>query len=247
MAGVEVGFMPDESQQQRPPDVTEFWRQWLTESERQFNAFFNSSMNNDAFARTAGSYMEMYAGFQRLLAEGMQRYLTFVNMPSRTDVIGLGEMLRVIEARLARIEDSLLIGADVSGLDRGHVPFEEPARTRRPPDFPGGQPIAPPPAPEPEPLAYAPGPEPIVEAAEPSFAPPPIPEPAVPVLSEEAVAELLEASSRLQLLEERLARIEETLRIAMEFMEVTEAAVEEAPAAIENGAGVTAIPEELRR
>jgi len=239
----------DEPQQQRPPDVAEFWRQWLTESERQFNTFFNSSMNNDAFARTAGSYMEVYAGFQRLLAEGMQRYLSFVNMPSRTDVINLGEMLRVIEARLARIEDSLLIGEDVRRMDRGHVPFEEPARTRRPPDFPGGEPFVPPPAPAPEPIGEAPAPTGAAPAPEPAYA---APAPAVPTLSEEALAELMEASNRLQALEERLARIEETLRIAMEFMEVTEAAVEEAPVegtpvAVENGASMTGIPEELRR
>jgi hypothetical protein len=99
-------------------------------------------------------------------------------------------------------------------------------------------------------MAAAPIPQAIAQA--PAAYTPSAPEPAVPSLSEEALAELLEASSRLQLLEERLVRIEETLRIAMEFMEVTEAAVEEAPSAeapvaMENGASVTAIPEELRR
>jgi hypothetical protein len=160
-------------------------------------------------------------------------------MPSRNDVIGLGEMLRVIEARLARIEDSLLIGSDIAASDRGHIAYEEPARTRRPPGSPGDDfsiTPAPPPPPTPEPVAQAP--EPPASA--------PIPEVA-PSLSDEAVAELLEASGRLHLLEERLGRIEETLRIAMEFMEVTEAAEEEAPVAAENGVAMTAIPEELRR
>ena len=122
---------------QRPPDLMEFWRQWLTESERQFNAFFNTAMNTDAFGRTAGSYMEVYAGFQRLLAEGMQRYLSFINMPSRTDVIGLGETLRVIDARLARIEETLQIAAAAVDADvRGPAPISEPPRTRRPEGMP---------------------------------------------------------------------------------------------------------------
>ena len=43
--------------------------------------------------------MEITTAFQRMMAEGMQRYLTFVNMPSRTDVTGLGETLARLLAR----------------------------------------------------------------------------------------------------------------------------------------------------
>jgi hypothetical protein len=236
--GGSMAEQPGQPEQQRPPEMMEFWRQWLTESERQFNSFFNSSMNTDGFARSAGSYMEMYAGFQRLLAEGMQRYLTFINMPSRTDVIGLGEMLRVIEARLARIEHSLLISEDAVGVDRGHIPVPEPARTRTPPEFAEAVEVPPP-----------------VQ----QYVPPPPPEPVQPAavngpaLSEEEIRALLATSERLLALEERLGRIEETLRIAMEMVEATEASeetpsvVEEQPVTIENGSGIPSIPEELRR
>ena len=93
-----------EQADQQVPDVMQFWRDWLTQSERQFNAFFAQSMNTEPFARSVGGYMEMYATFQRMMAQGMERYLALINIPSRTDVIGLGEAMRAMDERLARID-----------------------------------------------------------------------------------------------------------------------------------------------
>lgn len=129
--------MSDQAPQQPSQDMTEVWREWLTQTERQFNAFFNQSMNTEPFARSIGGYTEMTAAYQRMVTEGMQRYLTFMNMPSRTDIIGLGETLRTIEDRLARIEETLQIAAEaVEMSDDRPVPHSEPVRTRRPPGFP---------------------------------------------------------------------------------------------------------------
>ena len=129
--------MSDQAPQQPSQDMTEVWREWLTQTERQFNAFFNQNMNTEPFARGIGGFTEMTAAYQRMVTEGMQRYLTFMNMPSRTDIIGLGETLRTIEDRLARIEETLQIAAEaVEMSDDRSVPHNEPVRTRRPPGFP---------------------------------------------------------------------------------------------------------------
>ena len=115
----------------------EAWREWLTQTERQFNALFNQAMNTEPFGRNMGGYMEITTAFQRMMAEGMQRYLTFLNMPSRTDVTGLGETLRSIEDRLSRIEEMLHIA--VEAVDMGEEREErrpEPPRTRTPSGFP---------------------------------------------------------------------------------------------------------------
>jgi hypothetical protein len=125
-----------QDQNRQQPDVVQLWRDWLTQSERQFNSFLNDAMGSDGFARSTGSYMELYVMFQRMMAQGMERYLNFMNMPSRTDIISLGETLRNIEARLSRIEETLQIAAaavDGPGYDRYH---HEPARTRRPAAMP---------------------------------------------------------------------------------------------------------------
>ncbi len=114
-------------------DVVQLWREWLTLSERQFNSFFNEVMGSDQFARSAAGYMETFAASQRLMAQGMERYLSFVNMPSRNDIASLAETLQSIETRLAQIEETLQLAAEaVDGSTTGPPPREEPKRTRQP-------------------------------------------------------------------------------------------------------------------
>lgn len=127
--------MSEQTDQPRP-EMMEAWREWLTQTERQFNAFFNEAMNAEPFARSMGGYMEMTGAFQRTMAEGMQRYLTFMNMPSRTDVVDLGETLRSIEDRLSRIEEMLQIASEaVDMAEEREAVRPEPTRTRTPPGY----------------------------------------------------------------------------------------------------------------
>ena len=120
--------------------IMQLWRDWLTQTERQFNALFNEAMGSEAFARSLGGYLELSAVFQRMLAEGMERYLTVMNMPSRSNVVALGETLRAIEGRLASIEETLQIAAEAAdGGGRREAPPSEPARTRRPPGVPAAE------------------------------------------------------------------------------------------------------------
>ena len=133
-AGIGRGKTMSEQTEQPTPDIMEAWREWLTQTERQFNALFNQAMNTEPFGRNMGGYMEITTAFQRMMAEGMQRYLTFLNMPSRTDVTGLGETLRSIEDRLSRIEEMLQIAAEAVGMSEERRP--EPPRTRTTPGFP---------------------------------------------------------------------------------------------------------------
>lgn len=112
-------------------ELAELWRDWLTQSERQLNAFLNESMSTDAAGRGMGGFVELYAVFQRNFAQAMERYLTMMNIPARTDIVALADTLKSIEDRLSRIEETLLIAADA--VDRfEREPRPEPARTRSP-------------------------------------------------------------------------------------------------------------------
>ncbi|MEX2159222.1 MAG: hypothetical protein WEB04_07450 [Dehalococcoidia bacterium] len=117
------------------PDVMQLWRDWLTQTERQFNSFTNDTMGSEATARTMAGFMELYVSSQRLMAEFMQRYLTFMNMPSRAELVSLGETLRDIQERLARIEQTLQIAADHVDGQPAEAPVEEPSRNRQPPAY----------------------------------------------------------------------------------------------------------------
>ena len=97
------------------PDVGQLWRNWLTDTERQWNGFFNDVMGTDSFGRFMGGYMEIYSTFQRLAAQNMERSLSTLNVPSRSDMVELSERLSGVEERLASIESSLNALAEAVG------------------------------------------------------------------------------------------------------------------------------------
>ena len=114
-------------------EVAELWRNWLTETERQWNGFFNQVMGTDSFGRVAGNYMEGFSALQRALNQGMERYLNTFNLPTHSDVVEIGERLHNIEERLAALEANLHTIASAAGVTIGaSVTQLRPRRTRRP-------------------------------------------------------------------------------------------------------------------
>src|SRR4030067_2972876 len=55
--------MPDSNDDRA--DVGQLWRSWLTDSERQWNAFFNDVMGTDSFGRFMGGNMDLNSTVQR--------------------------------------------------------------------------------------------------------------------------------------------------------------------------------------
>jgi hypothetical protein len=123
--------MPDSN---NGPDIGQLWRNWLTETERQWNGFFNDVMGTDSFGRFMGGYMEMYGTLQRLVTHRMERSLSMLNVPTRSDIVDLSERLSTVEERLASIESSLRALAEAVGhpSQPAAVTQLRPRRTRRP-------------------------------------------------------------------------------------------------------------------
>jgi hypothetical protein len=115
------------------------WRAFVTQSEQQWNAFLNQAMGSDQYSQTLGRMMEMYAGMQKTMADQMARYLGALNMPTRSDIMTLGDRLAMIEDRLAAIERML---ARVDGLAPGGGAGQagRPPRTKQPPSAASGAP-----------------------------------------------------------------------------------------------------------
>src|SRR3990170_6263586 len=114
-------------------EAMELWRNWLTETERQWNSFFSEVMGRDSFGRVAGSYMEAYSVIQRVLNQGMERYLNTFNLPTHSDVVELGERLHNIEERLASLEGNIKTLAEDSGVTPGAAVTQLRPRRTRPP------------------------------------------------------------------------------------------------------------------
>ena len=116
------------------PDLGQLWRSWLTETERQWNTFFNDVMSTDSFGRFMGGYIEVYSTVQRLVAQNMERSLSSLNVPSRSDIVELSERLSGVEERLAAIESNISALAEALGhpSQPAAVTQLRPRRTRRP-------------------------------------------------------------------------------------------------------------------
>ena len=116
------------------PDPLAAWREWVSQSERQWNAFLNEAMATEAYGQSVGRFMEMYVAMQKSMADAMGRYVTALNLPARSDVLALGDRLGAIESRLAGIEQRLArLSGPAPSADEPAVDPLRPPRTKRPP------------------------------------------------------------------------------------------------------------------
>ena len=88
-------------------DPFEMWRDWMANSERQLNGFLNNAMATEQFTQSMGQFMDVYLNMQKSLNEVMGRTFSALNLPTRTDILSLGERLSAIEDHLGKIEASI--------------------------------------------------------------------------------------------------------------------------------------------
>jgi hypothetical protein len=120
-------------QRNSPSDAMASWRDWMTQSESRLNALFNDLMSTDGYGRVIGGLTKVFVSMQKSMTKGMERYFTALSLPTRGDVVDLGERLSLIESRLLAMENILakLAGPDTHGGDaKAMVP--RPPRTKKP-------------------------------------------------------------------------------------------------------------------
>ena len=131
----------NETNETSMPDFSEAWRQWATQSERQWNEFFNQMMSTEEFSQGLGRNLDVFLHFQKTMNEAMGSYFTAMNVPTRTDVLALGDRLLAIENRLATIE-ALFAAAQANAPAPDAAPPARPKRTKRPSPPPEGGPAS---------------------------------------------------------------------------------------------------------
>ncbi|VWX61634.1 hypothetical protein VARIO8X_50307 [Burkholderiales bacterium 8X] len=109
-------------------DPMKAWRDWFVQSERDWSEQLTGWMKDDNVARLLGQ--EIHAGLykQQMLAQSMAGPLAAMNLPSREDVVSLGERVGRLEDAVARVEALLTRTASPTAAP--------PARTRKAPARP---------------------------------------------------------------------------------------------------------------
>jgi polyhydroxyalkanoic acid synthase PhaR subunit len=120
-----------------PADPFQVWREWLDRSERQWNDWLAEAMESEHFGHGSKRLLDLAMELQSSMNSATHRYFTLLNVPTRGDVLQLGERLGAIEERLSGIEEALAAARAGSGSTktqaRTAAARPKPKRTRRPP------------------------------------------------------------------------------------------------------------------
>lgn len=120
----------------KPNDPVQLWHSMLAEMEKGFNAMATQVMGSEQFSKTAHQLTGASVGAQKTMGDMMERYLVSMNMPSRAQMVGMGERLQTIEAQLNEIK-AVLYRAYPDAMSESGSATPRPPRTRQPPSSGG--------------------------------------------------------------------------------------------------------------
>ena len=121
-------------------DPVAIWQTMIGEMEKGFNAFANRAMESPEFSKVVNQVGGVSASAQKQLGDLMEKYLVSMNLPSRTQMVGMAERLQAIEGQLNEIKALLHQVHTNSAAPQGGIPAApKPPRTRRPPSAGGEQ------------------------------------------------------------------------------------------------------------
>jgi hypothetical protein len=95
------------AEQKSPPDPAAAFRELISQWEKGINEFAGRAMNSDEFSRAMNKATTTSTTMQQQLGELIGRYLTTLNLPSRAEMVNIGERLQAIETSLHRISSQL--------------------------------------------------------------------------------------------------------------------------------------------
>lgn len=116
------------------------WREWLIKSEKQWSDGLTEMMGDERFSKGMGRYIQEGLHTHRIFSDAMAQYLSNLNIPSRADVLDIGDRLGQIEDTLAALQVEIreqraqITKLANSGAQSGaSVEPARPTRTKQPP------------------------------------------------------------------------------------------------------------------
>ena len=114
-----------------PPDPFRMWREWFQENEKRWSDTMTEIMGDDRYAQGMGRSFQEMLHTHKMLTDAMAQYLGAMNLPSRSDILDLGDRLGALEDTIASLQAEIgkLRNAPVSATK----PVTKPKRTKQPP------------------------------------------------------------------------------------------------------------------
>jgi hypothetical protein len=111
-------------------DPLKAWRDWFVENERAWSESLTGIMNSEPVSRAVGQEINAALHAQQMLTQGMAGPMAMMNLPTREDIVALGERVGRLEDAVARVEAAVV---QMRGGASAKEPSAKPARTRKPP------------------------------------------------------------------------------------------------------------------
>jgi hypothetical protein len=113
------------------PDPAAMFRDMLGQWEKLSNDVANQAMQSSEFGRAMSSMTTMSLAAQNAMSEHTAKVLMGMNLPSRSELLGVATQISALDERLGRIEAMLQKLTGVSPVpERPNLP--RPPRTRKP-------------------------------------------------------------------------------------------------------------------
>lgn len=113
------------------------WREWFVKSERAWSEALTQVMGEEHVSKGMGRYVQEALHAHRMFSESMGQYLANLNLPSRQDLVEVGERLSRVEGALAAVQvelHNLRVRLGDASVTTGGASRPRPKRTRRPPE-----------------------------------------------------------------------------------------------------------------
>ena len=125
---------------EQPLDPLGIWRDMLNQWEQGLNRLSTEAMQSSESARLMNQAMALSLRFQQGMTEMTARYMQAMGLPTRSDVLAIGERLKAMEDRLQTLSTA---GEKAAGPPPGE---SRPPRTKKPPGEASAEPPTEPPA-----------------------------------------------------------------------------------------------------
>ncbi len=83
------------------------WRDWYQKSERQWSEAITEVMADERMGKKFGRYFQEWLHAQHMFTEMVGQQLASINLPSRTDVLSIGDRLSEVEDTLSGLSAEL--------------------------------------------------------------------------------------------------------------------------------------------
>ncbi|MDR6997685.1 hypothetical protein [Neobacillus niacini] len=84
-------------------NIYEMWKDFYSKS----SSFFDDKVKEDFPSKGIAQVLEMNLMFKKMIDESTEKYLEFVNVPSRTDLANLSSLIVNVDAKVDNLEELL--------------------------------------------------------------------------------------------------------------------------------------------